>query len=255
VAADGRPHVLFVYYSFTQQTRTVADAMAEALRGRGCEVTEAAIEFPDKRYGKRFSKRPMDWPILKIFGMLPAQARKKTGEIRIPPEAADGSYDLVVGSPTWWLTTCMPVRTYMHDPASQKVLGGTPFAVFTTSRRYYKGNIDPAARRKERRPVRRRHALCGRRQPGDLDVVVVGVHAARQGAGALTRLRPAETQSAARIREACQRLHQRRGGQGHHVRVHPGILTSRGTGARQPNITNPGKAHMCRRRSAIRCGG
>ena len=118
--------VLFVYYSFTQQTRRVADTMAGALRKRGCEVTEAAIEFTDEHYGKRFASRPMKWSVARIVGMLPAQARRKTGDIQIPPEV-EGDYDLVViGSPTWWLTTCMPVRTFMHDPAAKRLLDGTP---------------------------------------------------------------------------------------------------------------------------------
>ena len=79
---------------------------------------------------------------MKIVGMLPAQRRRKTGEIEIPPEAASDAYDLVViGSPTWWLTTCMPMRTYLHDPASEKVLSGKPFALFSVSRRYYKDNL------------------------------------------------------------------------------------------------------------------
>ena len=134
--------VLIVYYSFTQQTRQVASSMAETLRSQGLDVTEAAIGFPDPHYGKRFSKLPMDWPISKIVGMLPAQLRRKTGEIAIPPEAASGDYDLVViGAPTWWLTTCIPVRSYLHDSASEKVLSGKPFAVFSVSRRYYKGNV------------------------------------------------------------------------------------------------------------------
>lgn len=142
MSANGSPKVLFVFYSFTQQTRQVADTMAETLRRRGMDVTEAAIEFTDPHYGKRFSKLPMSWPIAKITGMLPAQRRRKTGEIKIPPEAAGGAYDLVViGSPTWWLTTCMPVRSYMQDPASGRVLAGKPFAVFSVSRRYYKDNL------------------------------------------------------------------------------------------------------------------
>ena len=142
MATNGAPHVLFVYYSFTQQTRSVAETMADTLRQRGYDVTEAAIEFTDAHYGKRFSKRPMSWSISKIVGMLPAQVRKKTGDIKIPPAASADDYDLVViGSPTWWLTTCMPVRTYMHDPASGRVLNGKHFAVFSTSRRYYKGNL------------------------------------------------------------------------------------------------------------------
>lgn len=139
---DQQTRVLFVYYSFTQNTRNVADTMAETLRARGCEVTEAAIEFTDPHYAKRFSRLPMSWPIAKIVGMLPAQLRRKTGRIVVPPEAGTGGYDLVViGSPTWWLTTCMPIRSYLHDEAAGRVLAGTPFAAFTTSRRYYKQNL------------------------------------------------------------------------------------------------------------------
>ena len=94
----------------------------------------------------------MSWPIAKIFSMLPAQLRKKTGDIRIPPEASGGDYDLVViGSPTWWLTTCMPVRSYMHDPASGRVLAGKPFAAFSTSRRYYKQQPEDDPRARARR--------------------------------------------------------------------------------------------------------
>ena len=136
------PGVLFVYFSFSQQTRRATDTMADALRQRGYEVTAAAIDFTDQHYGKKFSKRPMSWSILKIFSMLPAQLRRKTGDIEVPPAASDGDYDLVViGSPTWWLTTCMPIRSYMHDPSSARVLAGTPFAVFSTSRRYYRNNL------------------------------------------------------------------------------------------------------------------
>ena len=108
-SVDPARRVLFVYYSFTQQTRRVAETMAEALRGRGDTVTLAAIEFTDSRYAKRFANRPMSWSFAKIVGMLPAQARKKTGDIRFPAEASDGDYDFVViGSPTWWLTMSMP---------------------------------------------------------------------------------------------------------------------------------------------------
>ena len=84
----------------------------------------------------------MSWPILNIVGMLLAQRRRKTGEISIPPEAQHGGYDLVVfGSPTWWLTTCMPVRSYLQSPAAKAVLDGKPFAAVSVSRRYYKGNL------------------------------------------------------------------------------------------------------------------
>ena len=56
--------VLFVYYSYTQNTRTVADTMADALRQRGHDVTEALIEFTDPEYSKSFQKLPMKMPIM-----------------------------------------------------------------------------------------------------------------------------------------------------------------------------------------------
>lgn len=160
------PRALFVYFSFSQQTRRAADNMADTLRRRGYEVTEAAIEFTDRRYGRKFSKRPMSWSILKIFSMLPAQLRRKTGDIEVPPAASDGDYDLVViGSPTWWLTTCMPIRSYMHDPSSGRVLVGKPFAVFSTSRRYYKNNL---------RTIRELGTMSGGRFVGDTHFVSDG---------------------------------------------------------------------------------
>ena len=139
---DQSPTVLFVYYTFTKQTGMVVDAIADELIARGCAVTKCALEFPDAHYGRRFSTLPMSWPVWHIVGMLPAQKRRMTGEITIPPAAQHGDYDLVVfGSPTWWLTTCMPVRSYLHSPAAKAVLDGTPFAAVSVSRRYYKGNL------------------------------------------------------------------------------------------------------------------
>ena len=139
---ETKPKVLIVYYTFTQQTGRVVEAMAERFTEHGCDVTRAAIEFTDPRHGKKFSKLPMRFPVVKIVSMLPSQLRRKTGEIGIPAEAQDGDYDLVVfGSPTWWLTTNMPVRSYLESPAAKTTLDGRPFAAASVSRRYWKGNI------------------------------------------------------------------------------------------------------------------
>jgi cobalamin biosynthesis Mg chelatase CobN len=54
-----RPRVLFVYYTYTQQSLRVVEAMADALRERGCEVRQAGIEFTDKRWAERFSRFPL----------------------------------------------------------------------------------------------------------------------------------------------------------------------------------------------------
>src|SRR4029077_6954151 len=117
-----RLRVLFIYYTYTQQTLRVIDAMAGVLRERGCEVRQARIEFTDPRYADRFSRFPLRHALLDLLGMLPAQLRRATGEIRIPDEAREGKYDLVcIGSPTWWLTTCMPIRSFMKSDAAARL--------------------------------------------------------------------------------------------------------------------------------------
>jgi hypothetical protein len=56
---EAKPAVLFVYYSYTQQTKKVIEVMAAVLTGRGCDVTLAAIELTDPRYAARFQEFPM----------------------------------------------------------------------------------------------------------------------------------------------------------------------------------------------------
>ena len=137
-----KPKVLIVYYTLTKQAGRVADAMASALESRGCEVAKAMLEFTDERWVPKLSQFPMKRPIPQIASVLPAQLRHKTGEIRIPPEAQAGDYDLVIlASPTWWFQTSMPIRSYLEWLAAQAVLDGKPFATASISRRYYSINL------------------------------------------------------------------------------------------------------------------
>jgi hypothetical protein len=135
--------VLFIYYTYSQQTRSVVGAMAGALRDRGCDVREARIEFTDPRYAERFSQFPFRHVYRDLFAMLPAQMRRATGQIRIPDEAKEKDYDLVcIGSPTWWLTTCMPIRSFMTSKSAGRLLAGKRFAVFAVCRRYWRNNLN-----------------------------------------------------------------------------------------------------------------
>jgi hypothetical protein len=137
----GAPRVLFVYYTLSQQAARVATAMTDTLKAEGCDVTEAVIEFTDKRYKKRFDHFPWKHAFLDLLAMLPAQLRRATGEIGIPDAAASGDYDLVVvGSPTWWLTTNMPIRSYLESPEGVKTLNGKDFASYVVCRRYWGNN-------------------------------------------------------------------------------------------------------------------
>ena len=142
MTTETKPRVLVVYFSLTEQTARVAESMAQALTGRGCDVTKAALEFTDERWAPKLSRFPMKRPFPQIASILPAQLRHKTGEIRIPPEAQGGDYDLVLlASPTWWFQTSMPMRSYLESPSAKAVLEGKPFACASISRRYYGTNL------------------------------------------------------------------------------------------------------------------
>jgi flavodoxin len=142
VNSETRPKVLIVYFTLTKQSGRVADAMAQAFEERGCNVAKAGLEFTDERWVEHLSQLPMKHPFRQLVTILPAQARHKTGEIRIPPEAQAGDYDLVVlASPTWWFQTSMPMRSYLESSEAKAVLNGKPFVCVSISRRYRRFNL------------------------------------------------------------------------------------------------------------------
>ncbi len=142
-----KPSVLFVYYTYTQQTLKVVEAMAGVLRNRGCEVTLAAIEFTDPRYESRFKEFPMPHPFLEVLGMIPAELRRRPAKIQIPDVVTERDYDLVcIGSPTWWLSTDIPIRSFLESDTASRVLGGKPFAAAVPCRRYWRHNLKTVRR-------------------------------------------------------------------------------------------------------------
>src|SRR3954471_1779852 len=146
-AGETRTRILFVYYSHTQQAKRVCDAMAEVLRGRGCEVTQAGIEFTDPKYAKNFTTFPFKHAVFSILPLLWPQLRKKAGQIRIPDAAQAGDYDLICfGSPTWFFRTCMPMRSYLRSDAAKMVLSGKPFSAYVVCRRYWSVNLRAVSR-------------------------------------------------------------------------------------------------------------
>ncbi|PWQ88457.1 flavodoxin, partial [Enterococcus faecium] len=77
----------------------------------------------------RFPRRRV-WP--DMFSVFKAQGRGETGEIRTPDAVRAGDYDLVLfGSPTWWDTVSMPLRSFLVSKEAGPLLGGTPYAVVT----------------------------------------------------------------------------------------------------------------------------
>ncbi len=142
--SSGSPRrVLLLYYSYTGQARKVLEAAGEVFRERGWDVSTAPIEFTDPRYAERFSRFPMTHVWRDFLGMLPAQTRKATGQIRTPDEVRRTDYDLIcIGSPTWWRDVSMPLRSFLKSAEAPPLLAGTPFAVFAVCRRYWKENLN-----------------------------------------------------------------------------------------------------------------
>jgi menaquinone-dependent protoporphyrinogen IX oxidase len=137
-----KPKVLLVYYTYTQQSRLVAEAMTGVLRDRGCEVQEASIGFTDKRWAERFSRFPLRHAIFDVLRMAPAQLRGATGEIEIPAAAREGDYDLVIiGSPTWFFRQSVPIRSYLKSEEAKRILNGKRFTAFVVCRRYWNTNL------------------------------------------------------------------------------------------------------------------
>jgi menaquinone-dependent protoporphyrinogen IX oxidase len=142
-----KPSVLFVYYTYTQQTLKAAEAMAGVLRGRGCDVTLAAIAFTDPRYQKRFSQFPMPRPFLEVVAMIPAELRRRPAKIGVPAVVTERDYDLVcIGSPTWWLNTDVPVRSFLESDTAARVLNRKPFTAVVCCRRYWRHNLKTVRR-------------------------------------------------------------------------------------------------------------
>ena len=138
----GTPRILLLYYSYTGQTAKVLDAAEEVFRKRGYQVDRAPISFTDPRYSEKFSRFPMRrvWP--DFLSVLPAQTRKATGDIRTPDEVRTGDYDLIcIGSPTWWRTVNMPLRSFLMSHEARPLLDGKPFAVYVVCRRYWRENL------------------------------------------------------------------------------------------------------------------
>jgi hypothetical protein len=143
---ETKPRVLFVYYSHTQQAQKVCDAMADVLHARGCDVTKASIEFTEPKYVDRFARFPFRHAVFDIVPLALPQMRRKTGQIRIPEEAKSGDYDLVVvGSPTWFFMSAMPIRSYLKSDEARTVLAGKPFSVYVVCRRYWHWNLNEAS--------------------------------------------------------------------------------------------------------------
>ena len=186
-----RPSVLFIYFTYTNQTRKVIDVMAEVLRGRGCDVQLAAIEFTDPRYAGRFQEFPMPHPFRELVGMIPAESpRRRPAKIAIPDVVTERDYDLVcIGSPTWWLSTDVPVRSFLQSDTASRVLTGKPFAAVVCCRRYWKHNLKTVRRlgTEARRRLRRRHSLPLPGRPGTLAAVAAELPRVRRVPRALPR--------------------------------------------------------------------
>lgn len=137
-----RVRILLIYYSYTGQSLKVLEAAADVFRERGYEVEKAEIAFTDKRYSKRFSRFPMRRLWADLLSVLPAQIRRGTGEIQVLADGDGGPYDLIcIGSPTWWNTVSVPMRSFLKSDMARKLFADAPFTVFVVCREFWRANL------------------------------------------------------------------------------------------------------------------
>jgi menaquinone-dependent protoporphyrinogen IX oxidase len=147
MSAKPGPSILFVYFTYTKQTLKVVEVMSEVFERRGCDVHRAVIEFDEPRYAERFETFPMPHPFREVLGMIPAELRRRPAKIGIPATVTEREYDLVViGSPTWWLSTNVPIRSFLQSDVAARTLDRRRFAAFVVCRRYWKHNFKTVKR-------------------------------------------------------------------------------------------------------------
>ena len=79
--------------------------------------------------------------------MIPAELGHKRAKIGIPDVVTERQYDFVViGAPTWWLSTDVPMREFLESKTATKVLKDTSFTGVVCSRRYWKHNLKSVRR-------------------------------------------------------------------------------------------------------------
>jgi hypothetical protein len=94
----------------------------------------------------------MPRPFREVLGMIPAEYVRTRGKINIPDVVTASEYDLVViGSPTWWLSTNVPIKAFLASDAAGKVLSRTKFTAAVPCHRYWKHNLKNVRRQGTKR--------------------------------------------------------------------------------------------------------
>ena len=133
-----KPAVLFVYFSFTGQTRRVADAMTRTFEEHGWDVVHAPLQLTDSRYPLPF---PWPRPLAYLLGWIPPQVLRRKCLFSLSADIFERPFDLVcVGSPTWWLQPAIPVTSLLRSESGLRLLYGRPFCVFAVARSFWRLN-------------------------------------------------------------------------------------------------------------------
>ena len=82
---------------------------------------------------------PGDRPSLLEVNTIPGMTETSL----LPDAARAGDYDLIcIGSPTWWMKTSVPIRSYLQSDSAGEVLNGKKFTAFVVCRRYWSFNLN-----------------------------------------------------------------------------------------------------------------
>jgi len=134
------PTVLLVSFSFTGQTRRVAEAMAETFRSYDWNVVEVPLRLVDARYPLSLPWHPF-WQ--QLLGWIRPQVLQLQCNFAVPEGFGSGPphVDIVcIGSPTWWLLPAIPVTSFLRSTLASQLLHDRSFAVFAVARSFWRLN-------------------------------------------------------------------------------------------------------------------
>lgn len=92
---------LVVYFSYTGNTKMIAEKIAKELK---CDIEEI---IPVKPYSKNFD--------FVVSSTEDNEQTKKTPEIKKLIHNIEEYDEIVVGSPLWWYTITPPIRTFLKN--------------------------------------------------------------------------------------------------------------------------------------------
>ena len=129
--------IAIFYYSMTAQCQAAVDAIVKGLP-EGVKAHLVRVEPTEARW--RLSVPFTRWFLTFLRTLVPTLGSDAV-QIKTSPAEWPACDRVVVGAPTWWARTCLPMQSLLRSRKMQDYLNGKPVGVFAGCRGAYKNNL------------------------------------------------------------------------------------------------------------------